>query len=141
MNNIDASTPWEVFIWNKDKGIYSFSGIRFSDLMKLAAPAPTTVDAGSVTSTTAAGASIQANTGWILDSNKNWNYILNDGTEAKGWLNDKGTWYYLNESGVMKTGWIKAQDDKWYYLNSSGAMLANTTVDGYLLGSDGAWIQ
>ncbi|POO88629.1 hypothetical protein C1H57_25050, partial [Clostridium sp. 2-1] len=37
-----------------------------------------------------------------------------------GWLNDNGTWYYLN---------------------SSGAMLYNTTVDGYVLGSNGAWIR
>ena len=32
------------------------------------------------------------------------------------WLNDNGTWYYLN---------------------ASGAMLANTTVDGYKLGASG----
>ncbi len=140
MTNIDTSTPWEVFVWNEDEGIYSFSGIKFSDLMKLAAPVSTTDTTASSTSTADAAASIQANTGWILDLNKNWNYILNDGTKAKGWLNDSGIWYYLKDDGVMAKGWLNDKGT-WYYLNESGAMKANTTVDGYLLGSDGAWIQ
>lgn len=39
---------------------------------------------------------------------------------ATGWLNDRGTWYYLH---------------------SNGAMAANTTINGYKLGSNGAWIR
>lgn len=29
----------------------------------------------------------------------------------------------------------------WYYLNTYGSMESNTVIDGYTLGSDGAWIN
>ncbi|WP_026888333.1 N-acetylmuramoyl-L-alanine amidase family protein [Clostridium beijerinckii] len=78
-------------------------------------------------------------TGWI-NANGTWYYLKSSGAMATGWVNDNGTWYYLNASGAMATGWIN-DNGTWYYLNASGAMLANTTVDGYVLGSSGAWIQ
>jgi glucan-binding YG repeat protein len=59
---------------------------------------------------------------------------------ATGWQNIGGIWYYLNASGAMKTGWLN-DNGTWYYLAGSGAMLANTTVDGYVLGNSGAWIR
>ena len=42
----------------------------------------------------------------------------------------------------MVTGWQKI-GEKWYYLNpepgaAQGAMAANTTIDGYYVGVDGA---
>lgn len=46
----------------------------------------------------------------------------------------------LNKSGIMQTGWIN-DNGIWYYCDSSGSMLADTTIDGYILGSDGAWIK
>ncbi|GAA0077092.1 hypothetical protein UT300005_14700 [Clostridium sp. CTA-5] len=57
-----------------------------------------------------------------------------------GWVNVNGTWYFLNASGAMQTGWIN-NNGTWYYTNASGAMLSNTTVDGYKLGANGAWIR
>ena len=54
--------------------------------------------------------------------------------------NDNGAWYYLKADGVMATGWI-SDNGTWYYCDASGAMLSNTTVDGYILGVDGAWIK
>ena len=39
-----------------------------------------------------------------------------------GWLQDGGTWYYLNSSGAMETGWAKV-GGTWYYLKGSGAMV------------------
>ena len=36
----------------------------------------------------------------------------------------------------MKTGWI-LYGGKWYYLYSSGSMAENTTIDGYVIDSDG----
>ena len=57
-----------------------------------------------------------------------------------GWLNDRGTWYYLNGSGAMQTGWLN-DNGTWYYLQSNGAMAVNTTIDGYVLGANGAWIR
>ena len=41
----------------------------------------------------------------------------------------------------MKTGWFQDTDGRWYYLNANGSMAANTTVDGYVLGANGAWIK
>jgi len=77
-------------------------------------------------------------TGWAKDADGNWNYVKVDGTKATGWFQYGTAWYYANESGVMKTGWIN-DNGTWYYCNGSGAMLANTTVDGYALGANGAF--
>ena len=58
-----------------------------------------------------------------------------------GWLNLEGDWYYLNNSGDMKTGWLKDTDGRWYYLYENGSMAKNTVIDGYVFGSNGAWIR
>jgi hypothetical protein len=70
-----------------------------------------------------------------------WYFLKADGIMATGWFQDGGsTWYYADASGAMKTGWIQ-DGANWYYLAGSGAMLANTTVDGYVLGASGAWVK
>ncbi|WP_297424898.1 starch-binding protein [Clostridium sp.] len=78
-------------------------------------------------------------TGWIYDGG-NW-YLTNEsGIMQKGWNKDRnGKWYYLNSSGAMQTGWLN-DNGTWYYLSPSGDMLSDTTIDGYTLGVDGAWI-
>lgn len=141
MDEIDTSTPAELIAWNHDLGGYSFTGMTFNDYIasKMNKPTTTQVDADTI-STTPASVSVQVSTGWVSDQSKNWSYILQDGTKAKGWVNDKGTWYYLSEDGAMRTGWIN-DNGTWYYCNISGAMLADTTVDGYILDSNGAWIN
>jgi|GEM_PF-2160097 len=48
---------------------------------------------------------------------------------------------FLKQDGYMKTGWLQDSNGKWYYLNSDGSMAHDTTVDGYTIGSDGAWNQ
>ena len=78
-------------------------------------------------------------TGW-LNLNGTWYYLQSSGAMATGWLNLNGTWYYLQPSGAMHTGWLN-DNGTWYYLQSSGAMATNTTVDGYRLGANGAWIR
>ena len=78
-------------------------------------------------------------TGWKLVNNK-WYYLNTDGDMATGWKLVNNKWYYLNTDGDMATGW-KFVNNKWYYLNSSGDMAYNTVIDGYRLGSDGAWIK
>lgn len=81
-------------------------------------------------------------TGWLKDVDEKWYYLKSSGDMHTGWLKDvDGKWYFLNNSGDMGTGWIKDASGKWYFLNNSGEMLFNTTVDGYTLGSDGAWVQ
>ncbi len=103
------------------------------------------------------------NTGWQLDNN-GWYYIKSDGNFAAGeWLNlesgyywmepsgymatgwrffDDGNWYYFSSSGAMEVNRWEQDNGKWFYLGGNGAMLKDTvTPDGYILGSDGAWIQ
>ena len=70
-----------------------------------------------------------------------WYYFTQSGAMATGWVLVNNVWYYLEESGAMATGW-KVVKGNWYYLDpANGAMAANTTVDGYKLGADGAWIK
>lgn len=96
---------------------------------------------------------------WVLDKG-NWYYLGSDGYMQIGWTKLNGTWYYLNNNGSMKTGWLKDNDqwyyltndgsmkigwintgDNWYYLSSDGSMLYNTSVDGYYLDENGAWVH
>ncbi|MFJ7729587.1 S8 family serine peptidase [Neobacillus sp. NPDC097160] len=78
-------------------------------------------------------------TGWVSLDGK-WYYLNASGNMTTGWLDQNGKWYYLNPNGDMQTGW-KLIDGKWYYLNASGVMAANTTIEGYKLGKDGAWTK
>lgn len=78
-------------------------------------------------------------TGWLLLGDT-WYYLEGGGAMRTGWLNLGGNWYFLESSGAMKTGWL-LEAGKWYYLYDSGVMARNTVIDGYRLGSDGAWIQ
>jgi len=82
----------------------------------------------------------------------NWKWCVQgpDGKVVKGWYKDNGTWYYLNDEGIMQTGWIRDTNEKWYYLEPSsngnmGAMYCNGsyTIDGksYRFDSSGAWIE
>ena len=79
-------------------------------------------------------------TGWIKDNEK-WYYLKADGIMATGWIKDGADWYYLNQSGDMRTGWFKDNNGTWYYLFESGKMAYNTTVDGYKLDANGAWVN
>lgn len=83
--------------------------------------------------------------GWLNEGGK-WYYLgdANDGKMKTGWLELGGKWYFFEENGAMKTGWLESSK-KWYYLNEAsgaqnGMMLANTEVNGWKLGADGAWI-
>ena len=78
--------------------------------------------------------------GWQLVNNT-WYYTYSNGTKATGWQYIGGQWYYLDSAGRMKTGWFKDTDGRWYYLQPSGAMAKNTTINGYKLGSNGAWVK
>ncbi len=98
-------------------------------------------------------------TGWVKVDTK-WYYFYGDGIMMAGWLMDGGSWYYLTGYGMcdyewkeidkkwyyfgaggpMATGW-KEVNGKWYYFNADGSMASNTTIDGYKLGADGAWVQ
>lgn len=80
------------------------------------------------------------NSAWLKDRDGKWYYLNSDGIMQRGWVKVNDLWYYLNDSGVMLTGWIK-ESGKWYYLKSDGSMAVNTTINGYKIGMDGAWIK
>lgn len=81
-------------------------------------------------------------TGWHQDTKGKWYFLKDSGDMATGWVQDvNGSWYFLKDNGEMHTGWMQDVDGKWYFLSDSGEMLYDTTVDGYNLGADGAWIQ
>ncbi|WP_252224075.1 N-acetylmuramoyl-L-alanine amidase family protein [Clostridium sp. ZBS2] len=93
-------------------------------------------DNGTWYYTNASGAML---TGW-QNVNGTWYFMQGSGAMKTGWINDNGTWYYTNASGAMQTGWLN-DNGTWYYLDGSGKMLSNTTVNGYVLGANGAWIR
>lgn len=79
---------------------------------------------------------------WIK-SEKGWQYNDAIGQAIKStWFYDinYGSWYYLDDNGIMKTGWFKDTDGKWYYFNEHGSMLKDTYIGMYKLGSDGTMI-
>ena len=50
-----------------------------------------------------------------------WFYFDSNGAMHIGWLNDRGTWYYLNESMVYG-GWAQI-NGTWYQFSNSGAWI------------------
>ena len=78
---------------------------------------------------------------WFYDMSSGNNYYLQgNGALAIGWININGIWYYSNALGIRQIGWQNI-NGKWYYLNIDGSMAKNTTIEGYKIGYDGAWIK
>lgn len=67
-----------------------------------------------------------------------WYYLSDSSKIMTGWIQDNGKWYYLGTDGAMRVGWVQ-DGGNWYYLYGDGSMAKNTTIDGYYLGSSGAW--
>lgn len=81
----------------------------------------------------------QSTGAWLKDTNGWWYCNADKSYTVSNWQSIDGNWYYFNEYGYMVTGWV-SWNSKWYYCGSDGAMYTNeTTPDGYLVGSDGAW--
>ncbi|MVX63099.1 hypothetical protein GKZ28_05225 [Clostridium chromiireducens] len=91
------------------------------------------------TTTTSTSTSQKSTSGWE-QVNGTWYYYDANGQKKTGWVEDSGNWYYLNNDGSMAIGWLQ-YGGNWYFLGSNGVMLKNTTVNGYTLGSNGAWVQ
>lgn len=75
---------------------------------------------------------------WQPDE-KGWRYLDEDNAIViSQWIMDEQKWYYVGSDGYMTVNtWIGN-----YYVGSDGAMLVNTTTpDGYMVGTDGAWIS
>lgn len=98
---------------------------------------------------------------WIT-SGGTWYYLNDDGKMAKGewrdgyylgasgawsykgigsWYHNNTGWWYEDSKGWYPVSqWAKI-NGKWYYFDANGYMMSDTVINGYTLGSDGAWIE
>ena len=76
-------------------------------------------------------------------------YVNENGVMVTGWVQLGDSWYYLNKYGGDKngkamTGWQKI-NNKWYYFEGDGRMVSNSWADGCYLNGDGlmatGWLQ
>ena len=69
-------------------------------------------------------------------------YLGSDGAMVTGWVQDsQGEWYNYGDDGALVTdSWIEDDNGSWYYVDANGEMARNEEIDGYYVGSDGAWI-
>ena len=79
--------------------------------------------------------------GWNQD-NVGWWWLDTDGTyPVNQWRYIDNVWYFFDQTGYMKTGWI-SWNGAWYYCDASGAMLTNTTTpDGYYVDGNGVCVN
>ena len=107
--------------------------------------------------------------GWKAE-NGTWKYYK-DYKALKSWQKLGNNWYFFNEDGSLKTGWLKDGNDNWYFLDLNsgsnqgvllsgwqwidgycyyfetsdsgtlGRMYADKTVDGYKLNPMGRWVD
>ncbi len=76
------------------------------------------------------GAHQEQPSGWYKQDGK-WRF-RKDGKDVTGWLQDKGSWYYLDPDGYMAANAWRKVNGWWYYLTGSGAMAAGwRKVGGY----------
>ena len=94
-----------------------------------------------------------------LNGEVEYHYYDENRSEVTGWKQIDGEWYYFNEDGVLKNGWVgnyfldPAKDgamatgwaqevyEDWYYLNEDGTMKTGWLEDGgswYYLKDSGA---
>jgi len=76
---------------------------------------------------------------WNQNTDGTWN-LIKYGKVVTGWQRVGGKWYYLNQNGIMQTGWFNGPDGNWYCFKSGGEMARNETIDGYYVNSKGVWI-
>lgn len=72
-------------------------------------------------SSTLTSTDILATSSWMYSNGRWWYKHANGSYTTKAWEKIDGVWYYFDDEGWMKTGWVK--DGKWYYLSESGAMM------------------
>lgn len=80
-----------------------------------------------------------ASAAWVENYNEGW-YFTEGYTYATGWRCINGTWYFFDNTGLMKTGWINS-NGLWYYADLNGAMQKGIIqIEGkiYLFADSGA---
>lgn len=78
--------------------------------------------------------------GYWYQKEGSWYFMQNAGYNATRWHYINKHWYYLGQDGKMQTGWIYDKGN-WYFCWSNGIMATNTTVYGYTLNENGAWVS
>ena len=68
----------------------------------------------------------------VEDKDGSWYYMDSSGAMQTGWINDGGVWYYTGSDGVMRTGWLE-EGGSHYYLRGDGSMATGWRE------MDGAW--
>ena len=77
---------------------------------------------------------------WMYENGKWYYFTEGCNAVANHWALVDGKWYWFNEDySMFANGW-KWINNKCYYFYADGSMAANTTIDGYVVGADGAWI-
>ena len=73
-----------------------------------------------------------------LNYSGNWYYLQSDGSMlSSSWIQDNGKWYYINDSGNIKSSdWLNYCGN-WYYFQKDGSMATNTTIDAWIIDSNG----
>ena len=59
-----------------------------------------------------------------LKSKQNWYYQKQGQLVKDAWINDQGTWYFMDDEGVMFNQTWLHQGGSWYAFKSSGAMIS-----------------
>ena len=83
---------------------------------------------------------------WLTDANGRW-YINADRTyTTNNWQQIDGYWFFFDERGYVKTGWLQSPSSGlWYYLSPDqdpiGHMLTNTYIGQYYVDANGVWRQ
>ena len=69
-------------------------------------------------------------------------YFYDWGGMANSWWyeDENGGWYFFGGDGAMKAAqWVEWKGE-WYYLTESGKMAVSTEIGGYTVNADGVWV-
>ena len=70
-------------------------------------------------------------------------YFYDWGGMASDWWyeDENGDWYFFGGSGAMKAAqWVEWKG-AWYYLTETGKMAADTDIGGYYVNAEGVWVE
>ena len=130
----------------KNKAIKKAFALGMSALLFAATGVPTTVQAAGWKQNT---------TGWWWQEDDgsypvsrwqlirgNYYYFDQNGYMKTGWMKLGVDWYYLGgaNDGARKTGWQQV-GGTWYYLKDNGTMAADTWIGDWYVNSSGAWTK
>jgi glucan-binding YG repeat protein len=95
-------------------------------------------------STSGPGVNSSSSSGaWLRDSTGWWYCNADRSYTTNNWQQIDGNWYYFNQYGYMRTGWLQSPySQKWYWLDpNNGRMITSSWVDNgkYYVDSNGVW--